>query len=545
MPAPTIADEWSLMKDIEKYLAQFDPQTCALLAEVASKLKPHSSEFESGWVAAYRELAGDHAGLSEQKASDLITSFLNLFVQHVADADLSGYFQAIEQAGREAASEGVPYGDLMMVIHQYEELTTPFLMEHYTDREQLRIVLSSLDRLYHAGIAIIASAYFQDTLGQLRESNEEVLRQKSRAEAVTNVSPDGILVCDAGQMVVSVNPAMEALSGYPAEQLLGRLCRYALGARDKEGTYLCDSICPFISRPAGDLAPADATLTRQDGEKIWVEARFGIMREPNGKITGVVHSFRDITERKNIERLRDELLSVATHELRTPITSVKGHAQLMLRRLRNKPEAESERRSLEIIDEQLDRMIGLINELLEMSRLQTGHLHLDLEPVDLQALATDVVERLQVTTDQHTLRQAGTGSRPVLADRFRIDQVLTNMVSNAIKYSPQGGDIDLLVEDLGIEVLVSVRDQGVGIPEEEQEHVFDQFYQVRSKQYGSTSGMGLGLYISEQIIKLHGGQIGVKSQPGCGSTFYFTIPTGLAASPATPSESGASRRSAM
>lgn len=712
------------MKDIEEYLTQFDQQAIILLAEVASILKPRASEFERTWLASYQELAGDHPGISEQRAAQLIARLLALFVQHITEANLAGYFEGVEHMGAEAASSGIPYGDLMMVIHQYEELTTPFLIERYTIKEQLRMVLSSLDRLYHAAIAIIASAYFRDTLGQLRASNqsletmgrlsnsivgtlevseltqkivdaipqgfptragvkggmlcmidsethdllpsnitsglwspsghlrgtselpaavhltadslvreaaitgesqyserlsdflgahessrapfrfrqlleanqgvavpvcsrgsvvgvllfvlseeargvqpadqqlmlafadtvgaalgnaalfEEAVRQRVRAEAVTNVSPDGILVCNADKVVVSVNPAMEALTGYSAGELLGRVCRYALGAKDTSGTYLCDGICPFISRPTGELSPADATLTRKDGRQIWVEARFGTMREQDGAITGVVHSFRDITERKNTERLRDELLSIATHELRTPITSVKGYAQLLLRRLGNTPEVANERRPLEIIDRQLDRMIGLINELLEMSRLQTGRLQLDLHLVDLQELATDVIDRLQVTTNCHTFHVAGTGSKFVLADRFRIDQVLTNMVSNAIRYSPEGGDIDLRVEYLGDEVAVSVTDHGMGIPEEEQGRIFDQFYQVRSGQRAGGSGMGLGLYISEQIVRLHGGKIGVKSQPGQGSTFYFAIPIGQATSTIAPSESAVSRESA-
>lgn len=523
-------EAWALeMDNLEEHLIWLDSQTRGHLSEVATALNLHAGELESRCLSAYCAANRSMPGPSDTGAERLASQFLKLFFEHIPAGDFDGFLLGLDQAGARAAKESVRYGGLVAAILCCEEVCTSFLTERYSRQGGLPALLVALGRLFRSAVAVVSSAYFRDLLVQTKTISDAAEAQRAWAETVTNVSPDGILVSDGNRNIVSVNPALEELIGYSKDELLGQFCRYVLGGRDSSGSPLCDCICPLVREPEGEIPPLEATILTKDGRKVWVEARYGVMRNQDGAISGVVHSFRDITERKETERLRSELLSVASHELRTPITSVKGYTQLLLRRLPGTREAESQRRALEVMDGQLDRMAGIVEELVEMSRAQTGRLHLEVEPVDMVQIASDAVERMQVTTGSHRLRITRADSRPVFADRFRIDQVLTNLLSNAIRYSPEGGEIEVSVESLENEVLVSVRDQGIGIPPEEQGRVFDQFYQVRSGVAAGTLGMGLGLYISQEIVKRHGGRIGVESAGGEGSRFYFTIPTSLVA----------------
>lgn len=499
-------------------LTEVDQPTRDLLVRVAKELVPNREKFKQDWVKTYSDQTRPGQALSALTGKT-IPQFVDTFIDRVSSGDFEGYFAGIESLGQEAARLQVPYGDLMMAIHYYEEVTTPALMSAYPQPAQLQPVLISLDRIYHASISLIAAAYLKDIYDQ-------VVRQKNFTETVVNVSPDGILVSDAHRTIIGVNPAMEKLTGYSLEELVGRGCRHTFGACAKDGEYLCDSICPLLAPFSldGNLEPIEGSLTAKDGRKIWTEVRYGVMTDNTGAITGIVHSFRDITERKETERLRDELMSIASHELRTPITSVKGYAQLLQRRLKKECSDSAQLHSLDIMIGQLDRMAAMVNDLVELSRVQTGHMDLTLEQVDVPALARVIVERLQVTTDKHTITMEDGGAPLVPADSFRVDQVITNLVTNAIRYSPEGGAIRVSAGKQDGYLVLSVADEGVGIAPEDQERIFDQFYQARSEGKAGRQGMGLGLYISKQIIERHGGRIGVESTPGCGSRFYFMLP---------------------
>ena len=232
-------------------------------------------------------------------------------------------------------------------------------------------------------------------------------------------------------------------------------------------------------------------------------------------------------------RARDEFLFVAAHELRTPITSLRGFVQVLLRQIDRRGEVDASRLSeaLRTIEQQSSKMVSLIAQLLDVSRLSTGKLLLELRVVDVTELVRSVVGSAQARTSQHALLLHTAGSCLASIDPLRFEQVVVNLIDNAIRYSPDGGEIQVHVgPTAGDQTQVTVRDHGIGIPAEKREHIFDRFYQAHAgANYG---GMGLGLYITREIVDLHGGNI-AASYPGDGGVaFTVTLPAALPAAPA-------------
>lgn len=223
-------------------------------------------------------------------------------------------------------------------------------------------------------------------------------------------------------------------------------------------------------------------------------------------------------------KIMDDFISVASHELKTPVTSLKGFTQLLYRRFKRKGDDEA-LRYLGRMDNQLNRLTELINALLDMSRIQAGRLEYQETPFDLDALALEVVTHMQAIVQTHQLLLEKAEKACICADRERIEQVLTSLLTNAIKYSPAASRVTMYVEvtENENEALVSVRDVGIGIEQANHQKIFDRFYQVGDAEQ-LPSGMGLGLYLAREIVEHHRGRIWVESQKGAGSTFRFTLP---------------------
>jgi signal transduction histidine kinase len=228
---------------------------------------------------------------------------------------------------------------------------------------------------------------------------------------------------------------------------------------------------------------------------------------------------------------RDEFLSIAAHELKTPVTSLSGFAQTLLYVMKGETriDAPQVRRALQHIDMQSMKLDGLITQLLDLSRIEAGRLSLDREVVDLTALVQSVVAAAQARTSAHTLVVDAPAPIAACLDPLRIEQVLVNLVNNAIKYSPDGGTIEIAVTQHGEVAQVTVRDHGLGIPPEHREHIFDRFYQAHARSH--RSGMGLGLYISRQIVDLHGGSLTADFPADGGTRVVVTLPTGHGQTP--------------
>ncbi|HUS16585.1 MAG TPA: ATP-binding protein [Chloroflexia bacterium] len=232
--------------------------------------------------------------------------------------------------------------------------------------------------------------------------------------------------------------------------------------------------------------------------------------------------------------LRDEFLLIAAHELRTPITSIKALAQLLLRRTRGEVHPRVEQ-GLQSIAAQVDRLTALINELLDVSRLENGRISLECAPLDLGALATEVAAEVQMLSDLHPIAVDVQGGPVVVpADSERLRQVLVNLVQNGIKYAPSGGPVDVRVWQTEVRAFVSVRDRGIGIPADQLGHVFERYYRAANATGAQFRGLGLGLHISRELVSRHGGELTVESVEGQGSTFTFWLPRSVPVPEAAP-----------
>ena len=244
-----------------------------------------------------------------------------------------------------------------------------------------------------------------------------------------------------------------------------------------------------------------------------------------GQAAVAVENARLIAELRRAERLKDEFLSVAAHELKTPITSLRGFAQLLLRQATRDGHLDGQKaqRGLRAIDQQSEKLTRLVAQLLDVSRLDAGQLAVQPEPTDLAALTREVVAVIAPQTHRHgiTVRVGSIGL--ALADPLRLEQVLTNLIDNAVKYSPEGGPVELaLSQPEPRAIRLEVRDHGVGVAPESRAHIFDRLYQAR--EVDRTAGLGLGLYISRQIISLHGGTITAEFPEDGGTRMVLTLP---------------------
>jgi signal transduction histidine kinase len=226
-------------------------------------------------------------------------------------------------------------------------------------------------------------------------------------------------------------------------------------------------------------------------------------------------------EIKRLNAKKDEFIGMASHELRTPLTSLKGYLQIFEKSL---SEDNHNKSHIKKAVQQVSKLTSLITDLLDVSKIETGKLPLVISEFDLKDLVREVIELMQYSTNSHSIDFTGSESEIIVrADRQRIEQVIINLISNAVKYSPNACEVKVFVSKKDCHGRVEVQDFGIGITAEQQSHIFSRFYRVE-EAVGQISGLGIGLYISKEVITRHNGQLNVRSEVGKGSTFYFDIP---------------------
>jgi two-component system sensor histidine kinase/response regulator len=230
----------------------------------------------------------------------------------------------------------------------------------------------------------------------------------------------------------------------------------------------------------------------------------------------------EIEIRKRAERKKDEFISIASHELKTPLTSVKGYVQLLERSI-DKGDIPTVKKHLQKAQLQLDKLNDLIADLLDISKIESGKLKFNMKSFDLNLLLDSIIEIIHQSNPDFTIIKTGYLDKQIFADEMRVEQVIVNFLTNAIKYSPGTSEVHLNIQQMGDKVKVAVKDFGIGIHPEQQNNVFDKFYRVEETAI-HFQGLGIGLYISAEIIRRHGGNVGVNSIFGEGSEFYFNIP---------------------
>lgn len=353
-----------------------------------------------------------------------------------------------------------------------------------------------------------------------------VLSEKQRLDAIIEQSADGVMILDSRWRIVTFNRAMENLTGWLRSEAIGRPCAEVLNLRTPQGEPLCPNHCPLQQQPLHqENFVVEGELSHRDGRTFYIQSRYAPQLGPGKTFHGAIANVRDITEQKREEELQNTFVSIISHELKTPVSIIKGFAGT-LRREDVQWSIETIRDGLRVIEEEADRLARQIQDLLDASRLQSGWMQLECTEWDIRLLAEEVVRHF---SHQHhgrfTFELRFAPDLPLVkADYERIRMVLTNLVNNAIKYSPDGGTIRISGYPKDDKAIISVSDEGIGIPPEEQARIFDRFYRVDNRLRRETQGSGLGLYLSKAIIQAHGESIWVRSQVGKGSRFSFSLP---------------------
>jgi PAS domain S-box-containing protein len=351
-------------------------------------------------------------------------------------------------------------------------------------------------------------------------------QEKEQLEAILYYSADGILTVDRQLLLTSFNPAMERLTGWRTPEVLGRFYYDVLQPKDMQGNDLGLHNCPLLQSFAssGPIVDREMMISTKDGQQVAIGVTASAVRSPHGEPLSGVLNLRDITRIRENEQLRSTFMSIISHELQTPIAIIKGYAST-LRREDAQWDEQTIRGRLEAIEEESDRLHHLVANLLQASRIQAGGLKMDPGPLDLAEMAQKVVRKFATRSPHHVFRAHFPEDMPtVWADRERIEEVLLNLLDNAVKYSPNTKLIRVAGQVAGDEVIISVGDKGMGIPLREQERIFDRFQRVDNASSRTTQGAGLGLYICRAILEAHGGRIWVESELGKGSTFFFSLP---------------------
>ena len=354
----------------------------------------------------------------------------------------------------------------------------------------------------------------QPPIAAERHAIESALREsEERFRAVWEATTEAMALSDPDGTVIAVNPAYCALYGLAPEQVVGQ--SFAIIFPEEARAAAVEQYHAVFADP--DPPPSFESLVQHaDGSERFVEARADFLVR-DGQRVAMISAIRDITERKRAERMQQDFIAMASHDLLTPVTVLRARAQLLQRR------QTYDEMSVASILEQASRMERLITDLRELVLAEGGQLALRRQPVDLAEIVHEAVTRARTQGTQHALHIEAP-QFPIVGswDRDRLGQVLDNLIGNAIKYSPEGGEIVVRVEATDAEGQVRIEDQGIGIAGDVLPRLFERFYQGQDP--GVSTGIGLGLYIARMLIEAHGGRIWAESEPGQGSTFAISLP---------------------
>jgi two-component system, OmpR family, phosphate regulon sensor histidine kinase PhoR len=347
-----------------------------------------------------------------------------------------------------------------------------------------------------------------------RHQQQTTIDAKAQQQVLFNSMLEGLLLLDRSRKIYLANRTFKNLFGVKAE-MRGKTVMEVLRLHE---------LAELVERAEAEKQVFDYELQLPELDGRWLQVNAAVISNSAGEREGTILVFHDLTRLKQLERTREEFVANVSHELRTPLSLIKGYVETLLDGARNNPEVAEH--FLQIIARNAERLDLLIQDLLTISALESGRVQVNLQPVHLHAVAEKVLADLKSRADARNITLKN--ELPDLAanaDEGRLEQVLANLVDNAIKYGhPQGGVI-LGGEKLpGDKIKVFVRDDGPGIPAESLDRIFERFYRVDKARSREQGGTGLGLSIVKHIIQNHGGEVWARSEPGKGTTFFFTLP---------------------
>lgn len=348
--------------------------------------------------------------------------------------------------------------------------------------------------------------------------------EAAKSQAILEAVADGVIVVDASGKTVLFNAAAERILELPREKALGRMSSDMLGLYGSQAREWMEAVNRWASQPgAYDAEEYLATKVEIGGRIVSVHLAPVLMGD---EFLGTVSVFRDVTAEVEAERAKTEFVSTVSHELRTPMTSIKGYVKLLLMEMAGKL-TEEQRHFLSIINANVDRLTNLVNDLLDISRIESGRLAISPRPIQVSEVIEQVVAEMHARATSRGLTlysQLPPALPKVVADPDRVAQILTNLMANACNYTPSGGEVCVLAHTNGEEVHISVRDTGIGIAPENLDKIFERFFRADDELVQEVAGTGLGLAIVRSLVEMQGGRIWVESKLGAGSTFTFTLP---------------------
>lgn len=366
------------------------------------------------------------------------------------------------------------------------------------------------------------SEHVEKATQELKQEKEIIVSEQKRTESVVNSVAGGTVVVDEAGKIIMLNPAAEKMYGATLSELKGKKIEEI--SREE----LMVALSKEIFTLSGQDAAKEVNLKSTKNTQQIVKNSTAMIQNPEGKIVGIISILQDIAELRELQRMQNDFISHVTHELRSPLTAIKAALGSLTDETGSTLNPQ-QNQILTIADRNIDRLARLINDLLDFGKIEAGKIKMDLKPTDPRILLEEVVQSLQSWAHSKHLSIQLTFSEkisPIMADRDRVTQVLINLISNALKFTPANGKITVHAQTMGAQYLkISVTDTGPGISKKEQEHIFEKFYQLKQIEKTDTPGTGLGLHIAKTIVELHRGQIGLESQEGKGSTFFFTLPT--------------------
>jgi PAS domain S-box-containing protein len=471
-------------------------------------------DIDSDWTMEFLSDAIEE--LVGYPASDFIGSRDRTFASIIHEADRA----ALEVQVAGSVQSGIPYTTEYRIVHR--DGTVRYVIE----RGQAIVGPD--------GEAKLDGAIFDVTDHRLADN------ERLKLAAIVESSDDAITSTDLDGIVTSWNKGAERMFGYTAEEMVGRSGSVLL----PEGEELDPSrIAKVVDEGEGRF---EATRRRKDGTLIDIAVTMSAVRNTAGEVVAVAAIAQDITERKRVEeeraaftrelesrnerlleldRLKDEFVALVSHELRTPLTSIRGYLELVLDGEAGEV-SDEQRQFLGIVERNANRLLALVGDLLFLAQIEAGKLSLEVGAVDVAALAAEAVETARpLAEEKRVTLTLATSPLPLLAgDRVRLAQLLDNLISNAIKFTPEGGRVDVRATTSRGNAILEVRDTGMGIAATEQEHVFERFFRASAAAERAIQGTGLGLAISKAIVHAHGGRITLASTEGEGATFRVTIP---------------------
>jgi PAS domain S-box-containing protein len=360
--------------------------------------------------------------------------------------------------------------------------------------------------------------------------NEDLYREAENERAtlrdIVGHSTDGIYTVGPDRTVRSWNPAMAALTGYAEEEAIGQKCFNLLRARDGRGVDMCANDCPILAaaRSAHEEV-RDASVLNKDGRARWINYAHAPVVTGDGEMEADVVVVRDVTRERQTDELKSDFVASVSHELRTPLTPIKGFLLTLMREDRDFAK-ERRKEYYKLMLTQAQRLERLIEDLLEVTRLESGAGLVDATPIDAVDLVRQVSDRFMTEDAERVIH-------PVVPDHavycrgdwLRVDQVLGNLLSNALRYSPPHEPVEVRLIPQGREVVFEVRDWGPGIPIDEQARIFERFHRLGHYMTREPGGAGLGLYLAKRLVEAMGGRIWVSSRLGAGSVFSFALPS--------------------